>query len=77
MTIQSGGRFDNRERRDEIVKETKKCGRCPAHGGENMRRRPKPDRYKDWRRGRGARRPDHARAWEVMVLWNRAGEVRL
>lgn len=50
--MQSGGRFDNRERRDEISKATKNCSRCPAHSKENARRQPKDDRYKSRRKGR-------------------------
>lgn len=48
----SGGRFDNRENRRAIAKQTKKCDRCPAHSGENAGRRPRDDRYKTQRRAR-------------------------
>lgn len=39
----------NRERRREICKKTKKCDRCPMHGGENRGRRPRTDKGKNHR----------------------------
>lgn len=41
-----------RERWAEVVKETCKCPFCPAHNGENAKRRPRPDKYKSQRKGR-------------------------
>lgn len=37
----------NKIRWKEIEKKTHKCGLCKPHGGENRRRRVKPDRYKN------------------------------
>lgn len=40
----------NKERWQEIVKRTKKCGFCPRHDVENKGRRPRSDRQKNYRR---------------------------
>jgi hypothetical protein len=39
---------DKKERR-RVLEGEGKCGRCPLHGGENERRRPRDDKYKNKR----------------------------
>jgi hypothetical protein len=41
---------DKKKRRKKVADEEGKCDRCPPHDGENRRKRPRPDKYKDHRR---------------------------
>lgn len=41
-----------RERWNEVAGIEKKCPHCPPHKGENAEKRPRPDRYKDKRKGK-------------------------
>ncbi len=40
----------NRDRWKEVVNETRKCPYCPKHGGENVSRKSRDDKYKDSRK---------------------------
>lgn len=41
-----------RKRWNEVAAETKKCGHCPPHDGENKTKRRRPDKYKSKRKGK-------------------------
>tara|TARA_Y100000310_G_scaffold171589_1_gene171787 strand:- start:196 stop:348 length:153 start_codon:yes stop_codon:yes gene_type:complete len=43
---------DKKIRRRKLADEEGKCDRCPPHDKENRRRRPRPDKYKDARKGK-------------------------
>jgi len=49
-----GPMIGNNEYKRELAKSGKlKCGYCKPHRGENVGRKPKPDKYKSRRKGRG------------------------
>lgn len=41
--------LDRKVRWMKIAKATGKCDRCPPHGGENWKRKPRSDRHKNHR----------------------------
>jgi hypothetical protein len=51
-------KLEHNSKADKIVRKVKefakagKCDRCPPHHGENLRKRPKSDKYKTSRKGR-------------------------
>ena len=50
--FESNPSVDKKIYKVKVMAEVGKCARCPPHGKENLRKRPKSDKYKNKRKGR-------------------------
>ena len=48
--IETNSSVDKKLHKWHICNKTGKCTRCPLHDGENRRKRPRPDHYKNKRK---------------------------
>lgn len=47
--LDSNSSIYKKKRKLHVLQEMRKCPRCPYHDGENRRKRPRPDKYKNKR----------------------------
>jgi len=48
--LESNPSVDKKIKRTKDMEKAGKCDRCPPHGKENERRKPRPDKHKNARR---------------------------